>query len=268
MDVIQEFGYIVALEEFNAMANNFDPVMESNTNVIEKLLKNAWELIRRAIKGIIDIIGNIIKAIKRRVTGSNVYMRKCDIEYVGLMMSDLRDIDSYINDLPNLDKELRMSDANDLMDDVNNILANVVEKCKNIEAIAQGNVRISNEDTKTSLAVFPTDSYATKFTDLRNKWGVRLHDIEYSPYLHGSTYSPKAMHDNDDDETQTGSYSKLMNAGRHIAIGMQKTYNQAMKATGVVSKFIDTHMKFQSDINAERDAAREAVNKVKKENGI
>lgn len=64
MDVIQEFGYICAVEELNKAIESFEPATESALDAIKSIGKRFWEFIQHVCRQIMQAFQNCIKKFK------------------------------------------------------------------------------------------------------------------------------------------------------------------------------------------------------------
>jgi len=166
MDTIQQFSYIVALEEFNTTMNNVDPAMEGAADVIRGAIDKAWKFIKSIIARIMDLIKSGIRKMR-----TIKIVNRSTAEHFNKVFAEYNKLAPVCGDLMTLLTHAHQGDVVEYIDDAKDAAARIEKIYDNLQDLNYVKDKKSMNKTVVSIDKYlnDIDKSMTTFGEMYDK---------------------------------------------------------------------------------------------------
>ena len=162
MDIIQEFGYICAVEELNAAIESYEPAMEGAVDTIKNIVKRFWDFVKRIVRQTINGLLSIIR--KFRSVKAITINDKSELE--SIILKDVPDLMIMCENVRKAVEKGARSSSSDQMNNIANDLHEMHQHAVEIERDIFKRLEFNNnkDDRKTVIKTNQLNTIVNKLS--------------------------------------------------------------------------------------------------------
>lgn len=248
MDAIQEFSYLVAMEEFNFVMSEDFVAMEGIVDKGRELIGTIVRFLKMIAKKIADAFTALVAKWKKGPSSNQYKIKAIHKNSVNEIFSTFGEIDKIIADLPKI-ASITHSNADDMKDTANNAFAGVRAAAKTIDSYAANSrtVHYSDEDDD-SLVAFDKNGWIDKANRIASNWRKISFQFEDSAYASDRVNARFPKMSNDENyndatreqyERERDEYNDIVKLGQEVGNIYRRIFSEALRTTTVFVQYVD-----------------------------
>lgn len=248
MDAIQEFSYIVAMEEFNYVMSEDFIAMEGIVDKGRELIGTIVRFLKMIAKKIADAFLSLVAKWKKGPSGNQYKIKAIHKNSVDEIFKSFSEIDTIIADLPKI-SSITHNNADDMKDAANNAFAGIRATAKKIDSYAANSRTIHyNDEDDDLLVAFDKNGWIDKAHRIASNWRKISFEFEDSAYASDRVNArfPKISSDEDYNEASRAQYERerdeyndIVKLGQEVGNIYRRIFNEALRTTTVFVQYVD-----------------------------